>query len=119
MTPSLTNELAWLLIFLQVLDVALMIGVWRLGKGREWIEEWPYYYRLVCGVLCFFIAVGLLIQGLHVISGFYTAASVIHFYRWWHDDRNKRKRKKLVDRMAGVVREIGGRLKVVNPVAIS
>lgn len=117
MTPTLTNELVWLLVFMQIFDMVLIVAVWRRDKDPSWIEEWPYYYRLICGVLCFFIAVGTLIEGQHIISGMYTAATVIHFYRWWHDDRNKRKRKKLLDRMAGVVRDIGGKLKVVSPVA--
>lgn len=112
MTPSFTLGLVWVLIIITVFDIALAFGL----VSDAFREHWRFVYHPVAGVLCFVIAVGLLIQNERVLTAMYTFSAVVHLRRWWFDERNRRKRKRLLDRAAGVVRDMGGRLKVVRPV---
>lgn len=114
MTEAMVHELVWLLIGIEVIDVVISFVVYR--RTLSWQDTWNFFYPLTTGLLCFFIAVGCLIFDRYALAGLYTISTVYRLYRWWHDDYNKRKRKKLLDRMAGVVREVGGKLKVVQPV---
>lgn len=41
--------------------------------------------------------------------------STYYAYRWWNDEDQRRKRKKLRDKLAGRVADLGGRLGIVRP----
>ena len=119
MTPQMTNYLVWLLILSEVADVLISLAYGRGSLSRERLEAWQYAYSPVIALLCFVIAVGLLVQDQYALTGLYAFAASMRTYKWWHNDRHKRKRRKLLDRMAGRVRDVGGKLKVVQPVASS
>lgn len=72
-----------------------------------------YYGEPFEALLCMAIAITSMILDHHVVAGLYTFVATMTAYLWWHDEDNKRRRKKLRERLARRVKEMGGRLKVV------
>lgn len=84
-------------------------------RRPSWREAWEFVFGICWAIFTFLIAVGAYIAGEKILCALYSFYCVFFTYKWWHDDQNKRKRKKLLDRAAGRVKDIGGRLKVVQP----
>jgi hypothetical protein len=80
----------------------------RYGTWMEWID-------LAWAIVCFLVALSAVLQRRWVVVGIYTFLAAMSFHAWWDNDRNRRRRKKLLERSSGVVRDMGGRLRVVRP----
>jgi hypothetical protein len=70
-------------------------------------------------ILDFIMALGYLVIGQYLASAWFAFWAITIGWRWWKDKNNRKRRKKLLERGAGFVVDIGGRLKVVRPATIS
>lgn len=83
-----------------------------------WFDWWRTYRRLtrpLYAVLTFFLAIQEVLQENWANAVLFSIYSVGAAYSWWNDDDNKRNRRKLRDRLARKVVNLGGRLGVVQP----
>lgn len=109
MSPAITNALGWFFCLLVLVDIIVMY------LSPAWYEDYNFAYAVVYSITTFFLAVGCYIADRKIGAAAYVLFSVMTAYRWWHNDRNKRKRRKQLERASGFVKDIGGRLKVVRP----
>jgi type II secretory pathway component PulF len=99
--------LAW--IALLAVDIAVTV-LYPLER-----ESWSFLVSPIFGLLSFLLAVGAFLfeQWFSVVV--FSAYCVYSLWRWWHDECNRRRRKKLLDKASGRVAEVGGRLRIVRP----
>lgn len=64
------------------------------------------------GVACIVLSVGLNISGAHVSAGMNAVVGALSLWSWWN--KSKRHRKRLAEKVTGVVANLGHRLTVVQ-----
>lgn len=92
--------------------VTLMVDpTWLPEARRLWkFYVWPPMTLLVG--ICSAFEFGL---GHSLLGSMWAWFTMMHIYQWWHDEDNQRRRRKLRERLAERVKDIGGRLIVVRP----
>ncbi len=101
------------------------IWAWVLFANADWIVQmrmrsherymaWSFWYELVYGLSSLLLAAATVWTD-RISAGIFLACAAMGFIRWWTNPHNRHRRKKWADRAAGVVRDVGGRLKVVRP----
>lgn len=78
----------------------------------EWIETWDFWYGIGYVITSILVAAWFLAHREWEHAGVWTFFAACGFVSWWN--RTKRRRKKLADKAAGLVVDVGGRLKVVR-----
>lgn len=86
----------------------MVLFVWT-GRYDAWSLYWPPAFAAVL----FTAAVAEAEIDRWILATWDAVWASLVLYLWWRQQR--RKRKKLLDRAAGVVRDVGGRLKVIRP----
>lgn len=83
--------------------------------GPSWREDWSFVFDPTYTLTSFLMAVAQRIDHHTWLSLLYLFYSGLALWLWWHNDKNKRKRRKMLDRAASRVKDMGGRLKVIKP----
>lgn len=101
------------LLVIVFINVGLALGFREVDDRL--LDAWEYWSQLAYTLACAYITCRSVAEGKYVRAGVYVVLTAVAGYFWWNNDRNKRWRKKLRDRLAERVTDVGGRLKVVQP----
>lgn len=83
---------------------------------RKQIEPWYHATGALTCLNSFIVAAQVHSIAGQVANGLGCAWFV---FRFWNDDSTRRRRRRLIERANGFVRDVGGRLKVVQPAPVS
>jgi hypothetical protein len=83
-------------------------------RARGVCEGWDFWFNLVYCISAIVLA-GIALYDDPTQAGFFLICAAISGWMWWRDHNNRKKRKRLADKAAGVVADVGGRLRVVQP----
>lgn len=81
----------------------------------SWQDIWTDIWIPVYCVTTFCFAVNAVVDHDWIGAGINSFFCVFVGWTWWNDRDSRRRRKKLLDRAAGRVKDMGGRLTVVRP----
>jgi type II secretory pathway component PulF len=92
-----------------------MVNVLICWRRPDLWEVWDFCFGPVYAISSFLLAVSAVIVQNWTGAVVFSVCTVFGGWSWWHNDRHRRKRKKLLEKGAGRVVDLGGRLGVVRP----
>lgn len=111
MSDQMITTLTWIFVFLTAFQIMVRLYI---RPSESAMNAWEFVYGPIYTITAFFVAVGLLIQG-NMACAIYIVFAIYGGWNWWHNDRHRRRRKRLRDKAAGRVRDVGGKLKEIRP----
>lgn len=111
MNPAflLAVRIVWMLLI--VGDVIVLF----LCRRANLYEIWTFCYGPAFCVCTFLQTVNAVIEEAWFNVGLFSFYTVVMGWIWWHNDRNNKRRKRLRDKAAARIVNVGGRLKIQRP----